>query len=147
MKLRKRDLKPPDKVPRNYDQRPFKLHGRMDLDITFAGKTMTTAVYIKMDPGEQLLLSEGVCRQLSIIQYHPEVQPWQHRKKNPTAAVPAVRGTPTDSTPADALVPTIFIKLVQSLRIPVGQCAVVPVQVEGVRDGTPLLLEPDQPFE
>ena len=147
VKLRKKDLKPPDKVPRNYDQRPFKLHGRMDLDITFAGKMMTTPIYIKMDAGEQLLLLEGVCRQLGIIQYHPEVQPWRHRKKNPAAAVPAEGGTPTDSTPGDALVPTISIKLVQSLRLPAGQCAVVPVQVEGARDGTPLLLEPDQAFE
>ena len=85
-KLRKKDLKPADKVPRNYDQRPFTLHGRMDLDISFAGKTMTTPVYIKMDAKEQLLLSEGVCRQLSIIQYHPDVQPWRSREKKPAAS-------------------------------------------------------------
>ena len=73
VKLRKKDLKPPDKVPKNYDQWPFTQHGRMDLDITFAGK-MTMSVYIKMDAGEQLLLSEGVCHQLCIIQYYPEIQ-------------------------------------------------------------------------
>ena len=28
-----------------------------------------------MDAKEQLLLSEGVCRQLEIIQYHPDVVP------------------------------------------------------------------------
>ena len=50
VKLRKKDLKPPDKVPKNYDQWPFTQHGRMDLDITFAGK-MTMSVYIKMDAG------------------------------------------------------------------------------------------------
>ena len=146
VKLRKKDLKRPDKVPRNYDQRPFTLHGRLDLDITFAGKTMTTPVYIKMDAEEQLLLSEGVCRQLGIIQYHPDVQPWRHRKKN-SAVVPAGSDAPTDPPGAGALVPTISIKLVQSLRLPPGQCTVVPVQVEGARDGAPLLLEPTQAFE
>ena len=30
-KLRKKNLKPPDRYPQSYDQRPFKLHGRMDL--------------------------------------------------------------------------------------------------------------------
>lgn len=88
VKLRKKDLKPPDKVPKNYDQWPFTQHARMDLDITFAGKMMTMSVCIKMDAGEQLLLSEGsVCHQLCIIQYHPEIQPWRHQKKNPAAAV------------------------------------------------------------
>ena len=66
-KLRKRDLKNTDKIPRNYDQRPFKLDGRMDLDITFNGKAIRTPVYIKIDAHEQLLLLEGVCRQLEII--------------------------------------------------------------------------------
>ena len=36
---------------------------------------MKTAVYVKMDAPEQLLLSEGVCRQLGILTYHPDVQP------------------------------------------------------------------------
>ena len=48
--LRKKDLKPADKVPRNYDQRPFTLHGRMDLDISFAGKTMTTLSTLRWMP-------------------------------------------------------------------------------------------------
>ena len=46
---------------RNYDQRPFKLHGRIDMTITFGGRVLTTPVYIKMDTEEPLLLSEGVC--------------------------------------------------------------------------------------
>ena len=73
-KLRKRDFKEADKVPRTYDQRPFQLDGRMDLDLEFGDLTMTTAVYIKMDAHDQLLLSEGVCRQLGILQYHPSVE-------------------------------------------------------------------------
>lgn len=33
-----------------------------------------TMVYIKMDAHDQLLLSEGVCRQLGVISYHPNVE-------------------------------------------------------------------------
>lgn len=36
---------------------------------------MKTPVYVKMDTHEPLLLSEGVCRQMGIITYHPEVKP------------------------------------------------------------------------
>ena len=66
-------LKEIDKVPRNYDGCPFTLHGRIDLDIRFEGVTMQTPVYIKLDVEEPLLLSEGVCRQLRILSYHPGV--------------------------------------------------------------------------
>jgi len=66
-------LKKADKVPITFDQKPFMPDGRLDLDITFGGKTMHTPTYPKMDYREQLLLSEGVCRQLGIISYHPDV--------------------------------------------------------------------------
>ena len=45
----------------------------MDLDVTFDGTTMKTPIYVKADAPEQLLLAEGVCRQLKIIMYHPNV--------------------------------------------------------------------------
>ena len=73
--LRKQDFKPPDKTPKTYDQQSFKLDGRMDLDISFGDQTMCTPVYIKMDVHDQLL-SEGVCRQLGIVTYHPDVETW-----------------------------------------------------------------------
>ena len=63
-KLRKKDFKTPDQVPHNYDRRPFHLDGRVNLDIEFLDKAMNTPIYVKMDAHEQLLLSEGVCRQL-----------------------------------------------------------------------------------
>ena len=72
-KLKKNRLKEVDKTPRTYNGQPFDLHGRMDLDISFGGITMRTPVYIKLDASEQLLLSEGVCRQLKILAYHPDV--------------------------------------------------------------------------
>lgn len=57
-----------------YNQQSFTLDGRMDLDVSFDDKTMKTPVYLKMDTHDQLFLSEGLCRQLGIISYHPEVQ-------------------------------------------------------------------------
>ena len=72
-RLRKRDFRPADKIPHTYNRQPFNLDGRMDLEITFGDKTMKTPVYIKMDAPDQLLLSEGVCRQLGIVNYHRDV--------------------------------------------------------------------------
>ena len=45
----------------------------MDLTITFGGCVLTTPVNIKVDTVEPLLLSEGVCWQLGILQYHEDV--------------------------------------------------------------------------
>ena len=61
-RLKKSAFKKADRIP--YNQKPFTLHGRMDLDITFVGKTIRTAVFMKMDSCDRLLLSEGVCHQL-----------------------------------------------------------------------------------
>ena len=72
-KLGRDRLRRVDKVPKTYDGRPFTLHGRLDLDVSFEGTTLRTPVYVKLDTSEPLLLSEGVCRQLSIINYHPRV--------------------------------------------------------------------------
>ena len=45
----------------------------MELDVAINGVSMRTPVYIKADAPEQLLLGEGVCRQLQIISYHPSI--------------------------------------------------------------------------
>ena len=73
-RLKKRDFKPADRTPRTYDQKPFTLDGKMEMDITFEESVIRTPVYIKMDTHDQLLLSEGVCRQLGIITYHKKVE-------------------------------------------------------------------------
>ena len=70
-RLKKRQLKKANKVPHTYDRREFNLDGHLDLDINFNDKTMNTAVYLKMDAHDDLLLSEGVCRHLGIVTYHP----------------------------------------------------------------------------
>ena len=41
----------------------------MESEIEFGDTTMRTVVYIIMDAQDQLLLSEGVCRQLGIVMY------------------------------------------------------------------------------
>lgn len=37
-KLRRKDIKPPDKSPHNYDLQPFKLDGRLNFHISFQGR-------------------------------------------------------------------------------------------------------------
>ena len=105
-KLRKRDFKPPDKIPRTYNQQIFRVDGRMQLDVSFEDKSMKTWVYVKMNASEPLLLSEGVCRQLGIITYHPEVKPG-HRGVD----IGAEKGC----------VPTFKVKLIQTVRLAPNQ--------------------------
>lgn len=47
--LKKFTLKSPDKMPYYYDWKPFKLYGKLELDITFQSQTMLTPVYLKLD--------------------------------------------------------------------------------------------------
>ena len=112
-KLRKWNFKKPDKTPCNYDGREFRLDGSMEMDITFQGKTIKTNVYIKMDAIDQLLLSEGVCHQLTIVTYHDSVfsQKTSKRGKSTTAAA----------------VPSIRVSLIQSFKLAPSQSALVPL--------------------
>ena len=120
-KLRKKNFRKPDKVPRTYDRKTFHLDGCMDMDISFDGKTMSTVVYVKMDAYDQLLLSEGVCRQLGIVSYHSSVDSGKSTKKS----------TEGKSSEEVAVVPTIRVNLVKSLRLPANQGAVVSVELTG----------------
>ena len=43
--LKKKNLKPADKIPRAYDQRPFSLDGRMELVLTFGERNINTGVH------------------------------------------------------------------------------------------------------
>ena len=91
----KKNFKSANKIPYGYNNKPFQLDGRIDLDITFAEHTMCTTVYLKMDACEPVLLSEGVCHQLGIISYHPKVG-----ASLPATSVP-------DATESSALVVTV----------------------------------------
>ena len=115
-KLRKRDFKKPDRSPQGYDGQPFTLDGRMDLDITFKGKTLHTPVYIKMDAQDQLLLSEGVCRQLNILTYDADVQVWRGGRRRRARGNALRQGK-------IAKVPSVRVRLVKTTRLPPRQSA------------------------
>ena len=117
-RLKKKAFKSPDKTPYGYDNKLFKLDGRIDLDITFAGRTMRTTVYLKMDARDPLLLSEGVCHQLGIISYHPNVG----------ASMPKVSSLEDNDTVVT--VPVVRVKLIESVRLLPSQSKMVPVQLE-----------------
>ena len=85
--------------------------------MSFNDRTMKTAVYLKRDAHDQLLPSEGVCRQLGIISYHP----WMGGRK------------PVDQK-KEARVPRITVRLISSLRLPSCTGTVIPVQVESYKE-------------
>jgi len=170
-RLHKRDFKPPDKTPRNYDQQTFTLDGRIDVDVTFQDKVMKTPVYVKMDAPEELLLSEGICRQLGILSYHPHVEPRQTGTKegtnnetpetkaddsrSPSHQVGAkeetnseISGTRAYETQSDSCqVPMVRVRLVQGLKLLPNQSVTVevePCSAEWEAVQGPLLFEPDQ---
>ena len=124
----------------------------MDLKIAFGDTTMITPVYIKMDAHDQLLLSEGVCRQLGILQYHPSVESWRGGKKKsvqratespPESPASEDRTAVATDKPGDARVPTVRVNLLQSTRLLPHQSRIVEVAVTcvGEVDGS-YLLEP-----
>ena len=69
-----------------------------------------------MDATDQLLLSEGVCHQLGMLNYHPKVEVW--------------RGGRNRKGPRRSKVPTVHVRLINSVRVLPQQSAIVPVQVE-----------------
>ena len=131
-KLKKKNFKQPDRTPCTYDRNQFKLHGRMDLEISFDGKMLVTPIYIKMDAHDQLLLSEGVCSQLGILEYHKNVWPGRELVTDVTSGETAV-----------TLVRTYRVSLSEPVIIPANKTTVVPVHVESNTDinSVPLLLE------
>ena len=93
---------------------------------------MITTVYVKMDAHDELLLSEGVCQQLGIINYHPQVRlrekRWQKASKEEFKT--EERGGEIGFGDG-AIVPTVRVKLIQSVRVLPFHTAQVPVRVEG----------------
>lgn len=164
--LKKSQLKRPDKVPYMYDHQTFKLDGKLELDITFQDQTMLTPVYLKMDAHDSLLLSEGVCRQLKIVTYHPSIEVWQASKKS-ASVVPCIQATPdapggtsTSSVPGEETptssapkVGSVRVKLVKATRILPQKSQLVTIQVEQESDleqeqglDQVLLMEPSSEF-
>ena len=128
-RLKKKQFKAADKTPYGYDQQPFKLDGRMDLDIMFNDKEIHTPVYIKADAKDSLLLSEGVCHQLGILTYHPDVQLLKKPRKKP-------------QTKEAAQVSSVQVSLVQSVKLVPFHNTVADVKVSTQEIGL-FLFEPD----
>ena len=104
-----------------------KLDRRLDLDVTFVDKTMHTAIYVKLDAFDDILLSEGVCQQLGIMEYHPPVE---NNKPNYV--------TPVEAPPSTL---SVRIHLVQSVRLAAHSSTLVSVKLENHDFRGPLLLE------
>lgn len=99
---------------------------------------MKTPVYLKNDAHDQLLLSEGVCRQLGIITYHPLAEPWRGTRRANTPQSNAHVST-------DVKVPRVIVSLIQSLRLPSYKRVVVPAQLsDDITTGTLLFEEDNQ---
>ena len=105
--MHKKNLKKAHRILRTHDQQTFSLDGWLDLDIKFDGKSLNTPVYITcVDAQDQLLLSEGVSKQLGIISNHRDVHPLKQLVKD----THSVRAT---SEGLEAQVPLVRIHLVQ----------------------------------
>ena len=98
-RMKRKQLYAPDRIPTTYDWRPFTLDGKVNIDISFDDVTVNTPVYIKVDAPEPLLLSEGVCRQLKVISYHPLVSGKKPRKPLGAAEPPPGEASPPPTVP------------------------------------------------
>ena len=123
-RLHKRDLKKADRIPKAYDQRTFSLDGRLDLDVEFDGKSLNTPVYVRKEAQDQLLLSEGVSRQLGIISYHRDVHPFKQLVKDPHTVRAKSEGL-------EAQVPLVRVHLVQTMSMLPHQSMGVTVRLDG----------------
>ena len=90
----------------------------MELDVSFGERTMKTSVYIKMDAYDQLLLSEGVCRQLGIISYHSDIYPGKRKQKDDNKADNASSTDSVDNEgDGNVVVPTVLVQLVTGVKL------------------------------
>ena len=84
-----------------------------------------------MDAAEQLLVSEGVCRQLGIVNNHPEVQSgYTSTQESADDTVTETSGDPVKVS--ECRIPTINVRLVRDIRIPSNSMAIAEVQIEGL---------------
>ena len=81
---------------------------------------MNTPVYLKMDSPDDSLLSEGVCRQLGIIQYHKQVRPVKETSKSGASAQHSPPQGP-------GTVPIVKVSLIKSVHLLPHQSVVTDV--------------------
>ena len=97
---------------------------------------LRTPVYIKMDAHDQLLLAEGVCSQLGVVEYHKDV--WPGRKLD-MGTEKAQQGLQIKDAP---VVSVKQVCVSQEMTIPARKAVTISVAIEGGGPQTgPLLLE------
>ena len=103
----------------------------MDLEIIFDQKVLRTPIYIKMDACDQLLLAEGVCSQLGIVEYHQNVWPGKKLQKDACTHI-------EDST----VLSVREVSILRDITVPARKAVMIGVAIQGseLQDG-PLLLE------
>ena len=62
-------LKPTEQRACTYDQKPITFDGQIDVKIAFGKKAKVSIIFVKLVAPDKLLLSENVCRMLSIVSY------------------------------------------------------------------------------
>ena len=102
-----------------------------------------------MDACDQLLLSEGVCRQLGMIRFHPSVERWKkvtgtsksHSRESTCSDTPNIDNSTLQ--PQEAKVPTVRVHLVQTAHLLPRQSKVVEVRLSGdiTTEEEPFMLE------
>ena len=80
-----------------------------------------------MDATDQLLLSEGVCRKLGIVQYHEAVSTRQIEQ--------------CGKNKEDIRIPLMRVRLIGSVCLPPQHSAVVPVKLESPQKMGPMMVE------
>ena len=107
----------------------------MELDISFGEKSIRTSAYVKMYAYDQLLLSEGVCRQLGIINYHPDVHLLKQKQKagnkNEEKENNSTCRDNDKYSEHDVVVPIVHVRLVQGVKLLPQQGTQIEVQKQG----------------
>ena len=94
-----------------------------------------------MDSSTPLLLSEGVCRQLGILTYHPS---FTVAKQEDVPALPRANGKtdPPGGSTTEVSVPMVRVSLVQSVKLLPQQITPVKVKLSVSKSVGPLLVQP-----
>ena len=86
---------------------------------------MNTLIYVKMDAQEDLLLSEGVCRQLEIVSYHPEVGGHVEKVAKSQSVVPTI-------SEGQVTTARVSVWLIESVKVLPRQNVLAAVQLSPV---------------
>ena len=133
-------FKPANKQACAYSGQPIALDGQMDVTISFESHDIRTTIYVKLQAPDQLLLSESVCRELSIVKYHSLV----HSVESEVMEGSGLRQENSNNKSENTIAK---VKMIRTVRIPANHAAVVPIQVVDKTDEIDetglLLLEPN----